>query len=254
MCTVSFLAIPIRRRHCGNINNAARLMYNRLATRYHSPTLTAQLTAASAPKPIQYYSGYTVVWPLIFRVSDNRDIKFFASVSVVFKVLFLKFTCPGICDRCSGHRGRWCFRVLARCVSVGGLFCSDGVVWSTGVGGEAKSLPPRRRRVYIIITYVYHVHTYIVLRVSVPSEFHRRQMFFFGSTGPPSCGHDGKTLCLPLRWRVVGRESRALVVGGGRRCRVRSRSAIVLRKNPTGTDLFHFGRCRYAVGFTCSFF
>lgn len=45
------------------------------------------------------------------------------------------------------------------------------------------------------------------------------------------------------------------IVGGGRRCRVRSRSAIVLRKNPTGTDRpLSLGRCRYAVGFTCSFF
>lgn len=37
----------------------------------------------------------------------------------------------------------------------------------------------------------------------VSSEFHRRQMFFFGSTGPPSCGHRGKTPRLPVRSSAV---------------------------------------------------
>lgn len=117
------------------------------------------------------------------------------------------------------------------------------------------------------LSYVRCIHLYIYIYIGTrkykfcitfvrggSSEFHHQQMFFLEV--------DGAAIVRTRRENSSGGAAEGrrrvlchrLIVGGGRRCHVRSRSVIVLRKNPTGTDLFYFGRCRYAVGFTCSFF
>lgn len=130
-------------------------------------------------------------------------------------------------------------------VDLADIFSDRGVFsrWLSVAGVQGKTtLPTAFVSPWVCALYVWCVHAlalnytciYIYIKLCygrVPSEFHRRQMFFFGSTGPPSCGHGGKT-CLPA-YLVCG----GAAEGHGDDCRRHWRGATLPHSVTVGDRL-----------------